>query len=162
MQRNEVLDELRENRAYTLASPTTRLLAFLLDLLIVNVAGFLLFAALVLPFPDGIRGVGLMMDMQRWGDLPPFSGVAVMYTLLSLGYHGLLEGRRGATVGKQWMGIKVVSAEKQPINLDRGLLRAFFRIISLYLGGLGFTLAFFDKQRRTLHDFLAATLVVEI
>ena len=55
--------------------------------------------------------------------------ILLMFLLVStVGYHAVFEGRYGATPGKRWMGLAVVSSTDQsPIGLSAGLLRSIVR-----------------------------------
>jgi uncharacterized RDD family membrane protein YckC len=67
----------------------------------------------------------------------------------------------GATLGKKWLKIKVVSIDSQPLSLGQVILR---ETIGKFLSGLilqlGYLWALWDKNRQTWHDKLAKTYVV--
>lgn len=68
---------------------------------------------------------------------------------------------RGKTPGKLLVGIQAVNKDGQtPLNLKQSLLRTLgygLEVLTL-LGGL--ILALFNKQHRTLHDFLGSSMVI--
>jgi uncharacterized RDD family membrane protein YckC len=73
---------------------------------------------------------------------------------------GLECSRWQATVGKQWMGMKVTDLQGERL----GFLRATGRHAAKYLSALpcflGFMAALFNSRRMAMHDWLAGTRVV--
>jgi uncharacterized RDD family membrane protein YckC len=58
--------------------------------------------------------------------------------------------------------IKVVTSDNGPV----GGWRAFGRLliiglVNLFTSGLGHVVAFFDKERRSLHDLVCGTVVIK-
>ncbi|MBI5284352.1 MAG: RDD family protein [Chloroflexi bacterium] len=69
---------------------------------------------------------------------------------------------RGQTVGKRFTGLKVVRLDTGgPLGAGRGSMRTLAQLVTIATLGLGYAIAFFDPQRRTLHDRIAGTLVIE-
>jgi uncharacterized RDD family membrane protein YckC len=63
------------------------------------------------------------------------------------------------TIGKNLAGVKVIGIEKESFGFGKALFReTIFKAISFGLV-LGFIWPLFNKQRRSLHDLLAGTLV---
>ncbi len=56
--------------------------------------------------------------------------------------------------------IPVVTADGKPVNYARATGRCFAEYLSAMVCYIGFILAFFDDQRRTLHDRICNTLVI--
>ena len=105
-------------------------------------------------------GLPLMEFMRsptaRWGT----SGVmSILYIL----YEGILIARRGATVGKAAVGLRVVNPDGSAVGTRGAWLRAASKYFFNYTQILGIvdTLMVFTNRRRTLHDRVASTLVVE-
>jgi uncharacterized RDD family membrane protein YckC len=67
----------------------------------------------------------------------------------------------GKTPAKALLRIRVVDQNGQKPGLVKSLLRALMLIFSINLFFLPLTYAFFNPQRRTFHDFVAGTCVVE-
>ena len=77
--------------------------------------------------------------------------------------------RNGQTLGKQWVGIRVIRIDGQPCGWGTGLLREFV-IKALLFGFVGGFLVIpplldvlwplWDDENRALHDMLASTRVV--
>lgn len=83
-------------------------------------------------------------------------------TLIGAAYHiYMLVNYNGATLGKQAMGIKVVTASGQPIDYKTAALRYIGYIISGLALGLGFIWVLFDEKKQGWHDKIANTYVVK-
>ncbi len=90
--------------------------------------------------------------------------------LLAIGVIQVLLLRRGQTIGKRLLRIRIVSVSGEPVDLYATfVLRVIgFGLLTLLLPGLGAVLALvidlvllFGEDRRTLHDLLAGTTVVD-
>ena len=80
--------------------------------------------------------------------------------LIQMFYTVLLNGWFGATVGKLGLGARIVNLDGSPIGLGKALLRWFATIASNLTFGIGYLMVAFRKDKRALHDLLAATKVV--
>jgi uncharacterized RDD family membrane protein YckC len=69
-------------------------------------------------------------------------------------------GKYGATPGKMACKIKVVRSDGEPLTYGRALGRHFATGLSWMILCIGFLMAAFDDQRRTLHDRICDTRVV--
>jgi uncharacterized RDD family membrane protein YckC len=78
-------------------------------------------------------------------------------------YHTVLIWQNGMTIGKYIAKIKVVSlnTEQRP-SFQQAFLRASVRLISDTFFYLGYFMAFFTKNRQTLHDKLSNCVVVYV
>ena len=96
--------------------------------------------------------------------VPIFSATYIVLNLatimLVVAYDTLLWGRFGATLGNMAIGAKVVNLDGGAIGYGRALARALMKIVSGWMLCIGFLMAAFDDQKRTLHDRVAGTLVV--
>jgi uncharacterized RDD family membrane protein YckC len=91
--------------------------------------------------------------------------VAVMATYLVVFlplYHIALWSRWGQTIGMMAVHIKVISRTGGRLSLWRSALRLLGYAASVAPLFLGIVIALFDRERRTLHDRLADTVVVEL
>lgn len=80
--------------------------------------------------------------------------IAVSYTTYFLGTYA-------ATPGKMVCHLRVVTPGGQKISYSQACLRYFAEIISSLIFGIGYLLAIFDAERRTLHDRIAGTRVIK-
>jgi uncharacterized RDD family membrane protein YckC len=126
-----------------------RIFAYLIDLVAISI---LVMAAWVATGLLGILSFGLLLPLQ-----------AMVVVLLPLAYHTLLiASPASATLGMRVMGIQVANAaDGLPPSLLQALILtvAFFGSVAL-TGFLVLIVALFTPQRRTLHDFLAGTVVI--
>jgi len=127
-----------------------RAAAFLIDGLILVMAtsaiqqGLMLLIALVLP--DAI-----------WMTVM----VAGLGFLFSPAYYIFFWTKFGATPGKMAFGIRILSYEYQPLTWKSATIRWLGTIISSLILMIGYLMAFLDDERRTLHDRMAHTLVLQ-
>ena len=87
-------------------------------------------------------------------------GINLFSYLLGLLYGWLLTWKYGATWGKMAVGIKVVTADGGQIGVWRALARVPAEYVSAIVLGLGYLIAAFDAEKRTLHDYICSTRVV--
>ncbi len=66
----------------------------------------------------------------------------------------------GQTLGKRWLGIKVVSIDGSPLNWRKGLLRYLGSFLSDFSFSLGYLWSIWDTDKQAWHDKLAGTRVV--
>jgi uncharacterized RDD family membrane protein YckC len=121
------------------------------------------FAALVLrhPLPRLSQlGPDYVVDMAVNGGALAQAGLA-MLAILAFLYFVLFTALRGQTLGKHFMGVRVIDAYGQRPSLWRSILRALAYAPSLLLLSLGFLWIGFDREKRGLHDFIADTYVVK-
>lgn len=84
--------------------------------------------------------------------------VSVVWLVL---YFGLsLYWGKGRTLGKRWLGIRVLSLDHETISLWHSIERALAYGASALEAGFGFFQYFLDRNRRTVHDRIAETIVV--
>jgi len=76
-------------------------------------------------------------------------------------YGTFMVGKYGGTLGKLAMKIKVVNADGSPASYGRAFGRYFARLLSGMICLIGFIMAFFDDEKRALHDRICNTRVVK-
>jgi uncharacterized RDD family membrane protein YckC len=130
--------------------------------------GFILAAiqyAIIIPM--GILFYSSMPSMS--GDPEAFmssgflTAIAIQYLiaiLIPAIYNTIMVGRFGATLGKMACGLKIVSPEGGKISYMRALGRNFAEWVSAMTMTIGYILAAFDSEKRSLHDRIASTRVV--
>jgi uncharacterized RDD family membrane protein YckC len=81
--------------------------------------------------------------------------------ILMLLYEGLMLARRGQTLGKMAVGIKVVTPEGRDIGTGQAWGRAVLRqIFWSYLAFINYLPALFTRQKTAIHDLACKTRVV--
>jgi uncharacterized RDD family membrane protein YckC len=145
---------MQELHGLTLASFKSRAGAFIVDFLITAVVcvPILMFGAKLLQrFGLVKEDVLLEFDFEHWYSIIPL----VAYFSLSL-YFG-----NGKTLGKRLMGIRVVSVVHEKIGFWHAVERALGYGASFLEFGFGFLQYFIDANRRTVHDRIAETIVIQ-
>lgn len=123
----------------------------------------------ILFFP---RAVAIIIDavLISFVNTILISIVPVLYATLGplisigiwIGYNGLMfAGKWQATLGKRLMGVYVTTETGGKPDMKTSLLRAAMLYVSALILGIGFLLAFFRPDRKTLHDLVAKTRVVQ-
>lgn len=81
-------------------------------------------------------------------------GVGAAYTTFFL-------GKYAATPGKMACGLKVVTSDGGQVSYGRALGRHFAEILSGMILAIGYIMAAFDEEKRTLHDRICDTRVLK-
>ena len=76
-------------------------------------------------------------------------------------YESWFVGKYAATPGKMACKIKVVMSEGDRVSFARAIGRHFAKYISGLILGIGYLMAGFDEQKRTLHDRICDTRVIK-
>ena len=138
---------------------------------VLNYAGFWIrFAAF---FVDGfIMGIFNLLVLIPLGMLMPASGrdpsatfsvmplVMLLQYALPAAYDTWFVGKFGATPGKMACKLKVVVADSSRVSYLRAFGRHFAKLLSMVILYVGFILAAFDDDKRTLHDRICETRVI--
>jgi uncharacterized RDD family membrane protein YckC len=86
--------------------------------------------------------------------------LALVQFVVACGYEGIMVGKYGATLGKLAVKIKVVKADGSPVGYGRAFGRYFAKLLSVMICLIGLFMAFFDTEKRALHDRICNTRVV--
>lgn len=90
-----------------------------------------------------------------------FMGLQVFFSIsLPAAYSTFFIGRFGATLGKMAFRLKVVTPEGGRVSYGRALGRFFSEMLSSMILLIGYIMAAFDDEKRTLHDRICSTRVV--
>lgn len=113
-----------------------------------------------------ILSVGLVATRDANGN-PNRAAVAAFMAVVILGQFVLIFGyyvyfwsKHGATPGKMALGLKVVTPDGGPISVGRSFGRYFGYILDSFTLLIGFIMAGFDDEKRTLHDRICNTRVI--
>jgi uncharacterized RDD family membrane protein YckC len=142
-----------------------RILASMLDFILSSfLASPILCVVMTIYLPDW-EVLFTQMLLQPQSPPPPqivhyvVMGNAIVYLILAL-YMAGFHAAHGQTPGKAIMRIRVVNQNGVKPNFFKALVRGIGFVVSFYLYGIPFFYAFFNPQRRTAHDFMAGTYVV--
>lgn len=140
------------------ASGTKRLLAFLIDWLLLHaVFSILFFRWWGSPFDwdiDSLNLGPLHFGLQ-------YLRYNILENVLIVLYYSYMESSKyQATLGKLALGIKVVDIHGAPIAFSKALLRNLSKYISMFILYIGYIMIIFDDRKQGLHDKIADTLVI--
>lgn len=138
------------------AGAGSRAAALLIDVLLLAAAIAVLLLIVALPLT--ISGLSIV-EVEDY----VIGFVIVVFFLLIGGYFvGMEYNWGGQTLGKKWMGIRVIQENGQPLSFLGALIRNCMRLIdflpSFFV--LGFLWSFFHSKDKRLGDLAAGTLVV--
>lgn len=117
-------------------------------------------------FVDGIiLGIFNIAIAKMLSLLLPETATSILSSLLNFimgaWYSCWMLTRYGSTLGMMVVKIKMVNADGSgPISLKTAILRYLVSIVSSILLGIGYLMAAFDSQKRTLHDLACNTRVI--
>ena len=134
------------------AGPVSRALAAALD---VSASGalFALASAATAWVAQTMLGLEMTADHVGWVWVAVFGLWLFLYYWTGLALVG-------KTPGKAVVGLRVVARDGSPLIPGRAALRVIFMPASFALFGIGLLGAFVGRERRTLHDAIAGTVVV--
>ena len=119
-----------------------RLLAALLDGLIIGIPAFILQFGLV--FATGITSLLYLIELA-----------VIVFTIY-------MDGIRGGTPGKLILGMRIVNEAGNFIGIPMAILRYIGKILSGIILGIGFLMIAFTEKKQGLHDKIAKTYVVYV
>ncbi len=140
---------------YEVAGIGTRFLAALVDTLVILVLQVVASITLLL-FTDILVG-----DEQEVWLLAAVIGL-ISFAFL-WGYYVFFEVIwNGQSLGKRWVGLRVIRTDGSPITLVESLIRNIIRLVDFLPAyyGVGVVTMFINEQSRRLGDLAAGTLVV--
>jgi uncharacterized RDD family membrane protein YckC len=137
-----------------------RFVAFLIDSLVLTVTAAVIVGLFVL-------FVAASADSGDDKSSPAIAfAIVLMVIAFLLGgwlYEALMtSSRRGATLGKRALGLRIIRADGARLSFGRATARHFLKILITPLVPLavGYLMAAFTGRKRALHDVLADTLVI--
>lgn len=110
---------------------------------------------------------GVMTSAMAQGAASPDAAIILVQLVLfvvqmavGIGYAVFFVGRFGATPGKMALSLKIVRPDGSPVTYGRALGRAFAEYLSSLIFAIGYIMAAFDEEKRTLHDRICDTRVI--
>ena len=95
--------------------------------------------------------------MDRWSQIGLNTVLSFPVVFYTLALESLLEGQ---TLGKKVMNIKVAKIDGYQTSFSNYVVRWFFRIVDVYIFGLGFFVISFTEKSQRLGDLAAGTAVI--
>lgn len=169
MEQQPMQQPVSQPKPFSYAGFWKRFLAYVIDSIIISVACF--FIILPLLAMVGLGSIGMVSQGDEssqtgflLGWLGMLLGAYLFFILLAFVgqwlYFALMESKKGATLGKMALGIKVTDMSGNPISFGRATGRYFGKILSSLILCIGYIMAGFTQQKQALHDIMANTLVL--
>ncbi len=134
-----------------LALMRSRAFSYIIDDLIVTLIIMIIFRESIMQVSEDYNAMIHLMQIEL---LTPLIILKIVYHTFFIWYYG-------ATPGKMITKIRVIDANHWGrVSIISALFRAVGRIFSEMFFYLGFLIGFFNVGRKTFHDFVAKTLVV--
>lgn len=142
-----------------------RFVARLIDAIIIGCIGFIIRIPLALMIGAGSIGLGAARDPGAVAAAVPMLaglvGLSILIQVaLGIAYEVYFLSTRGATLGKIALGLRVIRADGGPISPGLALGRYCAMWISGFIFFIGYIMAGFDSEKRSLHDRLCETRVI--
>ena len=100
---------------------------------------------------------GVFDDMDDWSQIAINTILGFPVVVYTLVLESLLEGQ---TLGKRVVKIRVVKIDGYQASFSDYLVRWFFRIVDVYIFGLGFFIIAFNNRNQRIGDMAAGTSVI--
>ncbi|XMO85455.1 RDD family protein [Algibacter sp. AS12] len=133
---------------FNAAGAGERLLAFIIDMAIK--IGYML----VLNWT-----FGAFDNMDQWSQIAINTMLSFPVMLYTLVLESVLQGQ---TIGKRLLKIRVVKIDGYQASFSDYVVRWFFRIVDVYIFGLGFFVMLFNKKGQRIGDMAAGTAVIAL
>ncbi|PQV48900.1 putative RDD family membrane protein YckC [Jejuia pallidilutea] len=133
---------------FTAAGVGERLVAFIIDTAIK--IGYLLVLNKVF---------GVFEDMDQWSQIGINTVLSFPVMFYTLALETFLDGQ---TIGKKALKIRVVKIDGFQATFSDYVVRWFFRIVDVWLFGIGFFVIVFSKKLQRLGDMAAGTGVISL
>lgn len=147
------IGEILDREGLHLASNDKRILAYIIDDIIISSIIFIAFYGQIMSLNSDIKAL-----QQFFTQLIPY------IILLAIAYHTIFTALYGGSIGKILCKIKVVRIDTidKPSYLQ-SFYRAFIRVISAnLLFYIPLLFIFVDSFRRAFHDIVIKTIVIDI
>ncbi len=103
--------------------------------------------------------IGLLIGMAMRNEAAQYVAMGVSLAL-SLAYNTYFVGRFGATPGKMALKLKIIRADGTPVSYGLAAGRFFAQFVSSIILLIGYIMAAFDEEKRSLHDRICDTRVI--
>ena len=144
---DQILDAPVRKTARSYAGFWIRLVAYIIDSVIVWIAQILVATFLV-----------------REAASSTVTLIAFYFIFLCIGvvyFAGMESSARQGTIGKMICKLKVGDKNGNPISFSRAIGRYFAKILSAITLCIGFIIVAFDSRKQAMHDMIAGTFVYE-
>ena len=141
-----------------------RCVAFLIDKTILFFISLILFFAGILALSLGFQSYDGTFSVETFTKQAGTFAISyyIMTVLLNASYFTYFHGTIGQTLGKKFLGLKVIQSTGEPMTLGIAFLRWVGYLISGLIFYLGFIWIAFDRKKQGWHDKIAGTCVIKI
>lgn len=153
-----------------IADPGKRLVAYLIDALILGTAFAIIFGITIVPtimkfvsmqneeYPmddsEAVTMIASSLGIMVLGILVYYIGVFLYYTLQH-------SGKYQATFGKRAMKLYVSDESGNKLTFGQAAIRFLGKIINSFTMAVGYIIILFTDKKQGLHDIIAKTLVLD-
>jgi uncharacterized RDD family membrane protein YckC len=119
---------------------------------------------LIMRFVGAFVGLAAGAALSGLADSNPRMALALIYALgftVDILYRTILVGACGATLGKLAVKIRIVNADGSKVSYAKAFARALAELLSVLTLLIGYIMAGFDSEKRTLHDRICGTRVIK-
>ncbi len=148
------------------ASFWTRFAAKFLDQMVIGMGFMAVYMVFIVLMVAGVAAFGDLDSGAPGG--ASFAFIMIFYAVIlvmsfvgPIAYNTWFIGRFAATPGKMAMGILVVRSDGSSVTYLRAMARAAAEIINQFIFYIGYLMAAFDGENRTLHDHICDTRVIK-
>lgn len=136
-----------------------RFVARVIDAVILGVVGVIINIPLRLVI--GFGGAGNAAAVMSLGFA--LLGITLLVDFaIGFAYEVYFVASRGATPGKMILGLKIIRSDGSPLNAGQAVGRYFAYVLDGFTLFIGFIIAGFDDQKRSLHDRICDTRVIHV
>jgi uncharacterized RDD family membrane protein YckC len=140
-----------------------RFVAIIIDGVILGIINWIIRLPLVAIIGAGTLGAAGSGSVVGVGAILAAGGLLTLVGLaVGIAYQIYFLTTRGATPGKMALGLKVIRADGGPISAGLALGRYLAQILSALIFGIGYIIAGFDSEKRSLHDRICDTRVIYV
>jgi uncharacterized RDD family membrane protein YckC len=117
-------------------------------------------ACAALGFAFGLFAVFAFRSSSGLSPILLIAGQYIVQFALGIGYSVFFNGHFGATPGKMILRLRIVRPDGLSISYGRAFGRFFAELLSGLVLDIGYIMAGFDSEKRSLHDRLCDTRVI--
>jgi uncharacterized RDD family membrane protein YckC len=140
-----------------------RFVAIFIDGVILGVIAAIVNIPLGMVIGAGSLGAASTGSMGGLGAVLAAQGLLLLLNVaIGMAYEVYFLSTRGATPGKMVLGLKVIRADGGPISVGLAFGRYLARTLDSFTLLIGFIIAGFDDQKRSLHDRICDTRVIYV
>jgi uncharacterized RDD family membrane protein YckC len=142
-----------------------RFVAVIIDGIILGVVGFIV--GLPLRMILGVSSISVAQSQDPSAALAMLPalmgmmGVSMLINLvIGLTYDIYFVSQKGGTIGKLALGLQIIRLDGSRLSVGQAAGRYFAKILSSMILLIGYIMAGFDAEKRSLHDRICGTLVI--